>query len=329
MRRLARRFGCVVETSVLDATHRGLDRHYVGVSPQLLARIRQTWLTRRLDLDAIWRDSIPTLPGFADLDRGFAGADSRPVDLLLLFDQGCCWVEALRHAALGLEARAQAGKLTPEQVRGLVSVTGRLRDELAAVRTLVIAGLAMPAMQISRAISEDVDLALALLVRRRLAQAFVQCASPGDAAEFWRNHVAGGRAFRLVAQALYRVGLDYSEDSDYMRWRKEVLVFLGSAVHTSFVGSPPTDQLAATGPLNVAAQECLYFATIRLQEMCAYSMVIGQELKSDLAGLPPGDGLDDMRLRFARDGGEIIVDQMRWLTGADDAVPGRLRPHIH
>ena len=95
----------------------------------------------------------------------------------------------------------------------------------------------MPAMQISRAISEDVDLALAIMVRRRLAQAFVECRTPEDAAEFWRNHVAGGRAFRLVAQALYRFGLDYSEDSDYVRWRKEVLVFLGSAVHTSFVGA--------------------------------------------------------------------------------------------
>ncbi len=113
----------------------------------------------------------------------------------------------------------------------------RLRDELAAVRTLAIAGLAMPAMQISRSISEDVDLALALLVRRKLAQAFVECRSPEDAAEFWRRHVAGGRAFRLVAQALYRVGLDYSEDSEYVRWRKEVLVFLGSAVHSSFVGT--------------------------------------------------------------------------------------------
>lgn len=313
---------------MLDATHRGLDRHYVGVSPQLLARIRQNWLTRRLDLDAIWRESIATLPGFAELDRGHTFADSRPVDLLMLFDQGCCWVDALRHTLLALRARTDTGRLTSEQVRGLLSVTGRLREELAAVRALAIAGLAMPAMQISRAISEDVDLALALLVRRRLAQAFVQCASPGDAAEFWRSHVAGGRAFRLVAQALYRVGLDYSEDSEYVRWRKEVLVFLGSAVHTSFAGAAPPDRTAA-GPLNAAAQECLYFATIRLQEMCAYSMVIGQELKCDLAALPLGEGLDATRLRFARDGGEIIIDQMRWLTEAADAAPVRLRAHVH
>ena len=176
----------------------------------------------------------------------------------------------------------------------------------------------MPAMQISRAISEDVDLALAIMVRRRLAQAFVECRTPEDAAEFWRNHVAGGRAFRLVAQALYRFGLDYSEDSDYVRWRKEVLVFLGSAVHTSFVGAASGEGAVAVGPLNSAAQECLYFATMRVQEMCAYALVIGGDFKSDLAGLTPGEPLSDSRLRFVRDGGEIIIDQMRWLTGSAD-----------
>ncbi len=311
---------------MLETTRRGLDGHYLGVSPQLLARVRQSWLAQRLDLDAVWRESIQTLPGYGELDALPAFCDSRPIDLLLLFDQACCWVDAVRGAAALLDGRTD-GKLSRDQARGLVAVTTRLRDELAAVRVLTIAGLAMPAMQISRAISEDVDLALALLVRRRLAQAFVDCRTPEDAAEFWRNHVSGGRAFRLVAQALYRFGLDYSEDSEYVRWRKEVLVFLGSAVHTSFIGAAAGEGAATAGALNSAAQECLYFATMRVQEMCAYSLVIGGDFKSDLAGLVPADALADSRLRFVRDGGEIIVDQMRWLTGSAEAPRGgRARP---
>lgn len=312
----------------LETSRRGLDRHYIGVSPQLLARVRQNWLAQRLDLDAVWRDSIQTLPGYVELDMLPVFADSRPIDLLLLFDQAACWVDALRRAAGLLEGRA-GGRLTPEQVRGIVAVTTRLRDELAAVRTLTIAGLAMPAMQISRAISEDVDLALAIMVRRRLAQAFVECCTPEDAAEFWRNHVAGGRAFRLVAQALYRFGLDYSEDSEYVRWRKEVLVFLGSAVHTSFVGAASEESAVVAGPLNSAAQECLYFATMRLQEMCAYALVIGGDLKADLVGLVPADALTDARLRLVRDGGEIIIDQMRWLTASADAPPRTFGGPVH
>jgi hypothetical protein len=301
--------------NVQESMPRGFDRHYIGVSPQLLARVRQNWVAQRLDLDTIWRDSIPTLPGFTEIDNLSVFPDSRPIDLLMLFDQGCCWVDALRHAAEALQARPGDGKLERDQVRGLFAVTTRLRDELAAVRTLTIAGLSMPAMQISRAISEDVDLALALMVRRKLAQAFAECRSPEDAAEFWRRHVAGGRAFRLVAQALYRFGLDYSEDSEYVRWRKEVLVFLGSAVHSSFVGMAASEGRSTAGKLNPASQECIYFTTIRMQELCAYSQVIGGDLKADLTALEADCALAEMRLRFARDGGEIIIDQMRWLTG--------------
>ncbi len=301
---------------VLEATRKGLDRHYVGVTPQLLARVRANWSAHRLDLDAIWREAVQGLPGFCELDRLPAFPDSRPVDLLLLFDQGCAWVDTLREVCLMLERAGAEGRLTPAQVRGLAAIAARLREGLAAVRTLAIAGLSMPAMQIARSISEDVDLALALMVRRKLAEAFVECRTPEDAAEFWRRHIAGGRAFRLVAQALYRFGLDYSEDSDYVRWRKEVLVFLGSAVHTSFVGTAAAERAAGQGDsLNPTAQECLYFATIRVQEMCAYSLVLGADLRADLDRLDAPAGLSAQRLRFAQVGGEIIVDQMRWLTG--------------
>jgi hypothetical protein len=185
---------------------------------------------------------------------------------------------------------------------------------------LTVAGLALPAMQITRSISEDIDLALVLLIRRKHAQSFVECRSPEDAAEFWRRHIAGGRAFRLVAQALYRFGLDHSNDSDYARWRKEVLVFLGSVVHTSFVHAGDDLPECARG-LNSAAQECLYFATIRVQEMCAYSIVLGASLREDMASLTPAPGLEAERLRFAQLGGDIIVDQMRWLTDQRDVEP--------
>jgi hypothetical protein len=296
---------------------RNIDWHYVGVSPQLLARVRTVWSALGLDVDAIWRETVPKLPGFRDVELD-ATLDSRPIDLLLIFDQGVCWAGALRAAAETLAA-GPPGALTAAQAAGLAAVSSRLMDELAAVRTLALAGLALPAMQICRSISEDVDLALALLVRRNLAQAFAECRTPEDSAEFWRRHVAGGRAFRLVAQALYTVGLDYSEDSDYVRWRKEVLTFLGGAVHTSFASRAP--EKASGGGLNLAAQECLYFAAIRIQEMCAYSLVVGRELRADLKTLTPQDGVAAQRLRFLRDGGDVILDQMRWLTEAREAAP--------
>ena len=298
----------------VGSVHTGPDQYYRGVSPQLLARVRQNWSALGLDLDAIWHSSVRSQPGFGDLRSVPSLADSRPVDLLLLFDQGCAWVDVVRHMGHMLLDRREEGRLTEAQLRGLVAVTTRLREELAAVRMLAIEGLATPAMQISRSISEDVDLALLIQIRRKVAQKFVDCGSPEAASAFWRTHVAGGRAFRTVSQALYRFGLDFSDDSDYARWRKEVLVFLGSVVHTSFVGSPTAGDRG--GPLSPMAQECLYFTTVRLQELCAYSLVLGQDLRADIASLETGPGLPELRCRFILTGGDIIVDQMRWLTCA-------------
>ena len=177
----------------------------------------------------------------------------------------------------------------------------------AAVRVLALAGLATPAMQIIRSISEDVDMALVMLLRPKVARQFAECRSPQEAGDFWKRHIAGGRAFRAVAEQLYRVGLDYSDDSSYARWRKEVQVLLGAAVHTSFVSAGITVRATAdSGAFTSAAQECLYFATLRLQEMCTYSLMLGQALRQDLAAGADCATMAELPLvRVALEGGEL------------------------
>ena len=303
-----------------------LDAYYRQASPQLLARVRQMWSARGLDLDRVWRATIRDLPGFRAIDPIPPFSASRPVDLALLFDQAASWIQCLgtaSEAALRDAATGARTSLTVDQLRSLVVILARLKEEIAAVRALALAGLATPAMQIIRSISEDVDMALVMLLRPKVARQFAECRSPEEAGDFWRRHIAGGRAFRAVAEQLYRVGLDYSEDSTYARWRKEVQVLLGAAVHTSYLGGAAAQTVTAnpgqTRGLSPAAQECLYFATLRIQEMCIYSHMLGQALRSDLdaclaRATEPTDLLPMMRV--AVDGSEIILDQMRWLTSA-------------
>ena len=286
---------------------------YRHVSPQLLARVRQLWSARGLDLDAAWGGAIRDAPGFLPLALERRPQDSRPVDLLLLFDQAAIWVYGLQVAtgcAWRLAAAGQQTALSGDQLRGLLAILGRLREEIAAVRVLAVTGLPTPAMQIMRSISEDVDMALVVLLRPKVARQFAECRTPQEAGEFWKRHVAGGRAFRAVAEQLYRVGLDFSEDSSYAHWRKEVQVLLGAAVHTSYIG--------AGGP-DTAASDCLYFATLRLQELCIYSLMLGQALRADLAaGAATADPAERALIRVALEGGEIVLDQMRWLTAAEE-----------
>jgi hypothetical protein len=299
-----------------SSTH--VDSYYRHVSPQLLARVRQLWSSRGLDLDSIWREAIGELPGFRSLDHTHGPQDSHPVDHLLLFDQAAIWVHCLvtgTRCVWRATATGRRSALSGDQLRGLLAILTRLRDEIAAVRVLAVSDLHVPALQIIRSISEDVDMALVVLLRPKVARQFAECRSPQEAGEFWKRHVAGGRAFRAVAEQLYRVGLDYSEDSSYARWRKEVQVLLGAAVHTSYVGGSGS---------GMTATDCLYFAALRLQELCVYSLMLGQALRADLArGAATADAAELPMLRVALVGGEIVLDQMRWLTAADerDAPP--------
>jgi len=90
-------------------------------------------------------------------------------------------------------------------------------------------------------------------------------------------------------------------------------VLLGAAVHTPYVG--------AGGP-GTAASDCLYFATLRLQELCVYSLMLGQALRADLAaGRTAADAAEQALVRVVLEGGEIVLDQMRWLTVAEDPAP--------
>ncbi len=317
--------------------------HYAGTSPQLVARIAQSWSANNIDLERLMR--LAAFPPVSASRPAVPMRDSRPVDRLMVFDQACLWVDCLHAAALAGHDRSKARgdlAMSGEQWLSLGIILGRILEEAAAIRLLVRSGLAMPATQIARSMSEDVDMALIVLIRRKLAKSFLSCQTTEEANGFWRRHIAGGRAVRTVTEALYRSGLDYPEDGDYAQWRRDMLAFLGTAVHTTRL-YPTADRRAGAlsadgpsaesptgqpGPFSLQAQSCLYFATLRLQELCAYLAVLGGDLDADLRALlseaadQAGDTADEdtvLRLRFALTGRAILFGQMRWLIdNADD-----------
>lgn len=280
------------------------------MSPQLAARLRQMWSARGHDLDKIWGECIRGLPGFRALppvER--PAADSRAHDRLCLFDQALIWAMAM-HRAAEAGMRFEGLRLGRDQFCALHILSGRMIETVSAIRMLVLTELAVPALQLARSVSEDVDMLLALLLRKKLAQQFVACHSAEEANEFWRRHIAGGRAFRLVAEKLYAIGLDHSDQSEYGRWRREVLTLLGSAVHSSPLGQGERAREAAW-PANPVARDCLEFVTHRLHELCAWAHLIDIGLEEDLAMIS-ATALPEARLLvFAAGSRDILLDQMR------------------
>ncbi|WP_300056190.1 hypothetical protein [uncultured Roseobacter sp.] len=268
-----------------------LERYYAGMSPQLLARTRQMWSARGLDLDAAWDNTICRLRGYRTLDQCHDGIDSVPIDGVFMFDQAVIWVASLRETAR-VAMQLEGTRLTPQQWNALHAVTFRMIEQLDALRLLFLTQLPTSSLQIARSISENVDMALAFLSRPKLARRFVECATVEEANEFWRRHIAGGRAFRAVSEQLYRSGLEFDQCGEYENWRNSVKAILGTAVHTSFRPPALND---GQGSFRQTS-DCHSFVTFRLQEMCAYSHVLQKSLREDLdavaSHLATGEGLN-------------------------------------
>lgn len=261
---------------VTPLPHAPPERSYPGLSPQILARVKQLWSAQGLDFDAHWALAIRPMPGFRALPP-LDATSSTQVDLVFLFDQCLIWVKAIHAAAAAGHAQATPG-LSQAQWHGMAAVSARLIEQATALRMLALTGLPMPAMQIARSVSEDVDMILVQLARRKLAERFVGCRDVSEANEFWRRHISGGRAFRAIAEKLYDIGLDHSAGTEYAQWRQRVLAVLGAAVHSNALAPPATHRRPGLGN-----DDSLYFSTFRIHELCAYSQLIKPTLTDALA----------------------------------------------
>ncbi|WP_323766071.1 hypothetical protein [Marinovum sp.] len=295
---------------------------YPGLSPQLLARVKQLWSAAGYDFDSYWRLAMRSLQGFRALPRVEAQA-STDVDLVFLFDQCVIWVRAL-HAAAGAGRRHDTEGLSAAQWHGLAALSARLTEQLAALRLLALTDLPMPAMQIARSISEDVDMALVILIRRKLATRFAECRTAEEASDFWRRHIAGGRAFRNISERLYSVGIDHSADSDYGKWRKSVLTTLGAAVHSNALHADLPQRRAENVLLN---GDSLHFATFRMHELCAFAQLVEPALTDALRAAAKAEHPASPLSALAAPMSDILVNQIQGLSAPSAAPRQRAKPH--
>lgn len=295
---------------------------YPGLSPQLLARVRQLWSAAGLDFDHGWRLGVRSLQGFRALPR-VESAASTDVDLVFLYDQAVLWVRAL-HAAAAIGRHNAAHGLTPAQWHGLAALSARLTEQLAALRLLALTDLPMPAMQIARSLSEDVDMALVILIRRKLAERFAACRSAEEASDFWRRHIAGGRAFRAISEGLYAVGIDHSADTDYAKWRKSVLTTLGAAVHSNALRTEAPRRHQGAVLVN---GDSLHFATFRLHELCAFAQLLEPNLLGALSKAAKTAPSPSSLAALAAPLGTIIINQIQSLSTPPAHAPRAAKHH--
>lgn len=295
---------------------------YPDLSPQLLARVKQLWSARGLDFDHFWRVGIRSVAGFRAVPRLDGSSSSAAVDLVFLFDQALLWVRALQAVAATGHAHHAEG-LTEAQWYGLAGITARLTEQMTALRLLALTALPMPAMQIARAISEDVDTTLVLLIRPKLTERFVACRSVEETNDFWRRHIAGGRAFRTIAERLYGIGIDHSADTDYAKWRRSVLTTLNTAVHSNILST----RLNHSPGHTLLNDDSIYFATFRIHELCAYAQLVRPDLTERLSAAndTAPEGLGSLAAPLSA----IIISQIQSLNAPASALNGTRRTPRH
>ncbi len=305
------------------------DARYPGVSPQLLARTRQMWSAGGLDLDEVWRNTIGRFRGSQSTGSWQLTADSGPVDQFLMFEQAAIWVASL-NATAEIAVNRPDTRLSNPQWRALHALTFRMIEQLDAIRLLFLTGLPTPAMQIARSISEDIDMALAFVSRPKLAARFIDCTTIEEANEFWRRHIAGGRAFKAVSEQLYRAGLEFDRSGEYAAWRKNVKAILGTAVHSAYRSPEPMGALRSAGQ-GPETSDCLYFVTLRLQEMCAYSHGLTSQFGEDLETVRQSGQADSkgqlgcLTARISK----ITVEQLRWTLAIGELQDAAISHHMH
>mgnify|MGYP006979900894 CR=1 FL=1 len=216
------------------------------------------------------------------------------------------------------------GRPRPISERAKGRVADIVADPDLRDRLLALTGLPMPAMQIARSLSEDVDMALVILIRRKLAERFAACRSAEEASDFWRRHIAGGRAFRAISEKLYAVGIDHSANTDYAKWRKSVLTTLGAAVHSNALKTEaPRRQQGAV----LVNGDSLHFATFRIHELCAFAQLLEPGLTGALATAAKSTPSASPLAALAAPMSGIIVNQIQSLSTPPANTPKAAKHH--
>ena len=179
------------------------------------------------------------------------------------------------------------------------------------MRVLAVAGLPTPAMQIIRSISEDVRHGAGRCsCGPKVARQFAECRTPQEAGEFWKRHIAGGRAFRAVAEQLYRVGLDYSKTAATPAGARRSRCCWARPSNLLCRRRRAGRRLGWQLPL---LRDAAAAGAVRLLPDAGPGAARRPRRRGDRGG-PAEQAL----IRVTLEGGEIVLDQMRWLTAAEE-----------
>jgi hypothetical protein len=102
-----------------------------------------------------------------------------------------------------------------------------------AVRKLTVSGLEIAAEAVVRSFLEALDLSMVVLCDKDFAESVTDLSDTYDEAQFWKQHVGGGKLRGRLARVLDGLGIEQVHKADLFRTRDYQKQSFSGAVHSS------------------------------------------------------------------------------------------------
>lgn len=176
-------------------------------------------------------------------------------------------------------------------LRSTWALVGASVAHSVAVRRLVLSGLDTPARAALRSLDEHLCACIAILYQPSLAEGFQSSQEPGEANQFWYNHLNSKRLRKALNAAERSLALDAEVSRGMREWRAEEIDVFSQAIHPSYVASvltigtptasdPSVHAASVFGCASAASERTLNYAckTIWYFSRLGFLMIFEQHL---------------------------------------------------
>jgi hypothetical protein len=255
-------------------------RYYPKLDPNLKRRFLAACESEAINYEALWSRNR------ANLLRGKIGACREDVlgkasAHLFILDFCIIWFSSYTEAlAVAFLVRRQNSERDDQHnVANLIS--WRICTELVAIRKLVLEGLDVPAKQILRSMSENLDALGLATISAEFCADFIEDQDVENANKTWHKYISKGKARKLIKNNLPVYFAENITEHDIYREEEEKV--LSAAAHPSFISSfvslfPEYDEVLDSDSIGISnvfshfSLRTLRYCSYRLLMHCMYDL---------------------------------------------------------
>lgn len=257
-------------------------KHYPELSSKLKRRFLEICKKNEIDYKSLWADSRKSLlrkriTKCREDIREQASAYLFILDFCLIWFVKYTDVLAISFFSVSIDKKAD------RKHNVITLICWRICAEIIAIRKLVLEGLDVPAKQILRAMSENLDALGLAALSEEFCEDFVNDQEVEHANKTWYKHISKGKARKLIQEGLPLNIRDIIDELEMYRDQEEKV--LSAAAHPSYISSfvslfpefdenRDSDNIGISSVFSPFSLRTLRYCAYRLLMHCVYDIVL-------------------------------------------------------